>query len=68
MQYEKILLDSFFKRFNNFVNSKRDTDKINRLQALQIKKNVLEIINTDNIKTVFNMPTIRVYQAFKKGL
>ena len=65
---EKILLNSFYKRFNGFVNNRRINGYIDLKQAIRIKNDCQSLINTKNIENVFNVPTIKIYMAFRKAI
>ena len=65
---EKELLNSFFIRFNSFVNNRKINGYISVKQAIMIKQSCQYLINTGNIKNVFNLPTKRVYNSFRKGI
>jgi len=65
---EKQLLSSFFIRFNNFVDSRKNLDYISLSEAIKIKQSAKNIINIDNIHLIFNLKTSQVYNAFRKAL
>ena len=65
---EKQLLNSFYKRFDSFVNNRKINGYITVKQAIMIKNACKSIICIDNINNVFNLPTIKVYNAFRKAI
>ena len=65
---EKQLLTSFFIRFNSFVNNRRINGYLTLHEAIIIKNACKSLINVENISNVFNIPTIKVYNAFRKAL
>ena len=65
---EKQLLNSFFIRFDNFTNQKCYNGFITPLECLEIKQAAKIVFTTENINTVFNLPTVKIYSVIKKHI
>ena len=64
MKYEKTLLDSFFIRFDNYVNCyQTDLEK-----RILLKHYIRVFFNTQNVESYFNTPTNQIYSVLLKSL
>ena len=62
--YEKILLNSFYKRFDSYVNLHQTDLK----KAVLLKHYIRIFFNVQNIESYFNTPTRQIYNTLLKGL
>jgi len=59
--FEQSLLNSFFIRYNNFVNNQ----SLDLQKRILLKQTTKRFINIKNINIIFNIPTQTIYNEIK---
>ena len=65
---EKQLLNSFFIRFDNYANQKYYNNLISLNELIEIKQSAKIVFNSENINSVFNTHTSKLFNIIKKHI